>query len=481
MVEQNRIFLGHASEDKPRVRELYHQLKAQGFSPWLDAVDLMPGQNWRIEIPNAIKSAGIFLACLSKQSIAKQSYVQREFRYALSAYAERVPGSIFLIPVRLDECEVPDLRLPELELNLRDLHWVDLFDADGFERLLQSIGHELSMVASEPSKKAPPTYISEASLPISSSERSESPQPSIAATRASNPTIKAAWIGAGAVIVAGLFTSPWLEDLLTALKPAVMPPPQQATDDGSPETIEPAAGPDRQPFESFRDCARDLCPEMVMLPAGTFLMGSPENEEGRFDNEGPQHEVTISQPFAIGKYEVTFEEYDHFAEATGREKPNDEGWGGGKRPVINVGWEDANAYCAWLGQGYRLPTEAEWEYAARAGTTTRYSLGDDITTQQVNFSNVLAKTADVGSYPANPWGLLDMHGNVWEWVADWYGDYPAGAATDPEGPTNGPFRVVRGGSWNDDAGIVCSAFRYGFEPGNRYNVLGFRCAGVQGS
>ena len=131
MVERNRIFLAHASEDKPRAKALYQQLAERGLSPWLDAIDLKPGQNWRNAIPKAIKSSRIFLACLSKISVEKKSYVQREFRYALSAYADLPPDSVYLIPVRLDACEVPDLRLPELGLNLRDLHWGERSDIEG--------------------------------------------------------------------------------------------------------------------------------------------------------------------------------------------------------------------------------------------------------------------------------------------------------------------------------------------------------------
>ncbi len=255
---------------------------------------------------------------------------------------------------------------------------------------------------------------------------------------------------------------------------------------------ETAGGP-LEPGESFRDC--DFCPEMVVIPAGTFTMGSPADEEGRDDDEGPQRDVTIGSPFAIGKYEVTFEEYDRFAEATERDLPDDEGWGRGRRPVINVNWEDANTYCAWLGEQtvrtYRLPSEAEWEYAARAGTTTPFSTGDTITTEQANYDGnypyagdekgeYRKKTLPVGSLEANPFGLADMHGNVWEWVEDIYqGSYEGAPADGSAWLKDGSLRVVRGGSWFYGAGLVRSAFRYGYEPGFRYFNLGFRCAGVQ--
>ena len=139
MAVKNRIFLAHASEDKSRVKQLYKNLKEKGFSPWLDSFDLVPGQNWREEIAKAIKNAAACLACLSKRSVAKEGYVQREFRYALTACADRPSGSIYLIPVRLDDCEVPDLQLPHLGQNLRDRQWVDLFESDGLRNLIRAI------------------------------------------------------------------------------------------------------------------------------------------------------------------------------------------------------------------------------------------------------------------------------------------------------------------------------------------------------
>ncbi|MBK8174672.1 MAG: SUMF1/EgtB/PvdO family nonheme iron enzyme [Rhodospirillales bacterium] len=229
------------------------------------------------------------------------------------------------------------------------------------------------------------------------------------------------------------------------------------------------------------------CPELVMLPAGEFLMGSPAGEEGRYDSEGPQHRVRIDAGFALGRYPVTFEEYDHFCAMTKRERLGDEGWGRGRRPVINVSWWDAVAYCEWLsretGQPYRLPSEAEWEYGCRAGTTTRYSWGDAITPKQANYDQSKhGKTTEVGGYPANPWGLYDMHGNVWEWVGDvWHGTYQGAptdgsAWTDNEGIYSSRDRVDRGGSWDSISWFLRSAFRSGIFPGDRVDYLGFRVA-----
>jgi hypothetical protein len=134
-----KIFLAHALEDKPQVRVIYSALQKSGLDPWLDEIDLVPGQNWQLEIQKAIRESGVFIACLSRLSVSKQGYVQREFRIALNVYAEKPPGSIYLIPLKIDDCEVPDLQLPQLGINLRDIQWLDYWRTDGFERLIKAI------------------------------------------------------------------------------------------------------------------------------------------------------------------------------------------------------------------------------------------------------------------------------------------------------------------------------------------------------
>jgi formylglycine-generating enzyme required for sulfatase activity len=235
-------------------------------------------------------------------------------------------------------------------------------------------------------------------------------------------------------------------------------------------------------------------PQLIALPGGEFWMGSPDGEADRARDEGPRHQVRIA-PFAIGQTAVTFAQYDAFAQATGRVKPSDNGWGRGDRPVINVSWEDAVSYAAWLsretGEQYRLPSEAEWEYAARAGTETPFWTGPCIHTDQANYDGNFdyngcgantgvyrEKTVPVGSLPANPWGLHEVHGNVWEWVQDRYQDNYRGAPTDGSAWEAGgsSARVVRGGSWLNVPRDLRAANRNGDGPDNRDNFLGFRLA-----
>ncbi|MEN8219532.1 MAG: SUMF1/EgtB/PvdO family nonheme iron enzyme [Pseudomonadota bacterium] len=230
----------------------------------------------------------------------------------------------------------------------------------------------------------------------------------------------------------------------------------------------------------FRDRLKDgkLGPEMVWIPAGSFRMGDIQG--GGLSDEKPVHSVAATQRFAMGRYEVTFAEYDKFAEATGREKPDDKGWGRGNRPVINVSWHDAVAYTEWLsqqtGKKYRLPTEAEWEYAARAGTETKYWWGNTASHEYANYDSRWEYTAPVGSFAPNSFGIYDTAGNVWEWVYDIYSSdyYSSSPPSDPSGPSTGSSRVNRGGGWNSTASYCRAAYRYLNSPGSRYGNLGFR-------
>jgi formylglycine-generating enzyme required for sulfatase activity len=233
---------------------------------------------------------------------------------------------------------------------------------------------------------------------------------------------------------------------------------------------------------SFRDCPD--CPEMVAVPAGEFLMGS--NDGG--GAEKPLHKVTIAKPFAVGKFEVTFAEWDACVAAGGcRNSPADQGWGRERQPVVNVSWDDITKdYLPWLskvsGKTYRLLTEAEWEYAARAGLHAAYAWGNDLGQNHANCKGCGSQwdgkvPAPVGSFQANAFGLHDMHGNVWEWVQDCYKNSYAGAPQDGQAVDGASCpRVRRGGAWDSTANDLRVAGRLGNSVGSRWNNLGFRVA-----
>ena len=269
-----------------------------------------------------------------------------------------------------------------------------------------------------------------------------------------------------------------------------------------------------------------------LIPAGTFTMGSPASEDDR-GNDETQHKVTLTQPFYIGVYEVTQGDFRRFVEATNYETTAEKegtAWGFDEEsekwqdisglswrnpgfdqtsthPVVCVSWNDCRAYIGWLnrqygselrrelGEGwlYGLPSESQWEYACRAGTTTPYSFGGTLNGDHANCygkcpygteteGRYLGRTTDVGSYPPNSWGVYDMHGNVCEWCSDWYDDaYPRGRVTNPMGPPCGLARVLRGGSWDDEARYCRSADRAGLGPTGRSYGLGCRVALVRAS
>ncbi|WP_375329462.1 SUMF1/EgtB/PvdO family nonheme iron enzyme [Microcystis sp. BLCC-F210] len=426
-----QIFLAHASEDKPAVLALHERLKQAGYKPWLDKKDLIPGQNWRSVIPKAIADSQLFIACLSQRSIAKQGFVQREFKMALNQYADRPPNSIYLIPLRLDECDIPDLRQEEYGLNLRDLHWLDYWEEDGFEQLERAITYQFKLEPEEPKQ------------------------------------------------------------------PVIVTPPLSVFNFeivGVNAKGEQIRKESKQSQYFREDLGKGITLEMVAIPGGTFLMGTEDEEIERlvkkfnwegFRRERPQHEVTVP-PFFMGKYPITQAQWKAIASRTDlkvekdlnlnlahfKDRPDSD-----RRPVEQVNWYDAVEFCARLskltGREYRLPSEAEWEYACRAGTTTPFYFGETITGELANYrsSETYAdeykgeyrqQTTPVGQFPPNAFGLYDMHGNVWEWCADtWHDNYDGaptnGSAWIENGDDN--FSPPRGGCWYGDPLFCRSAFR----------------------
>lgn len=225
------------------------------------------------------------------------------------------------------------------------------------------------------------------------------------------------------------------------------------------------------------DYEKELNLEMVLISAGTFMMGSPESEEDRYSNE-TQHKVTLTKPFYLGKFTITQEQWKLLM----RKKPS--GWPltkGDQLPITYLSWVDCQEFIKKLNAstkgGYRLPTETEWEYACRAGTATMYSFGDEITPNNANYDESnKGKPVTGGSYKPNAFGLYDMHGNVWEWCEEWFGDYPTGEVTDPQGPQIGESRILRGGSFDFSGSFARSAMRSNLTQGGRIQGSSFRLA-----
>jgi formylglycine-generating enzyme required for sulfatase activity len=256
---------------------------------------------------------------------------------------------------------------------------------------------------------------------------------------------------------------------------AAPPPPKPVPSRPShPAVPQPKSGP----ASLTLDLGKGVTMKLVLIRPGTFIMGSPDSEQGHRANESPQHEVIITKPFYMGVTEVTQAQYEAVM-GTNPSKSK-----GPTIPVESVTWDEAVLFCRKLsektGNAFRLPTEAEWEYACRAGSKTRFSFGDsegvlgDYAWYKINSGS---KTRPVGQKKPNAWGLYDMHGNVWEWCEDWYGEYPKGTFSDPLGPATGSARVNRGGSRGDGvAGALRSAYRSSGDPARRRDYIGFRCA-----
>jgi len=299
-------------------------------------------------------------------------------------------------------------------------------------------------------------------------------------------------------------------------------PPQASGDPDAAASAENAAAAPDLKEKLTLDLGDGVMMKLVLIPAGEFMMGSPPSEANRSSDEGPQHRVRITKPFYMGACEVTNAQYGQFLRDSGYDGSGDANsdylrhhrdWGesaptAAEYPIVAVSWKNAQAFCRWLsrkaGMAVRLPTEAEWEYACRAGTTTPYSWGSDWEETKSTAENdvgsaegcgvpyqkprglTVDSTAPVCIFLANPWGLYDMHGNVWEWCSDWYGeDYygqlVAGSAdgspsADPKGPANGTNRVIRGGSSLIVPQSCRSATRSNADPMDAHPTLGFRVA-----
>ena len=393
-----RVFLCHSSGDKPAVRALYQRLCAEGIDAWLDEEKLLPGQDWQREIPKAVRASDVVIVCLSRGSITKAGYVQREIKFALDAADEQPEGAIFLIPARLEECESPD--------RLSRWQWVNLHEAKGYERLMRALRTRAE------------------ALGISLSPVRAIPQ---------TPSLGAA------PVLGGI--------------------------------------------------------EFVFVPKGKFIMGSKDDNLWAFENQKPQHTVEIPYDYWIGRFPVTNEQFAAFVGTAKFKYEMASDWKDrANHPVVYVSWYDAMEYCKWLNEklqgeigalAVRLPTEAEWEKAARGEQGYEWPWGNEFDTNKCNSSEgSKGGTTPVGAYSPqgdSPYNAADMAGNVWEWCHSILKPYPYKADDGREKESGSEIRVVRGGAWSSDWNYARAAFRSGYNPVNRYYNLGFRLVVAPGS
>ncbi|MBV6402586.1 MAG: Hercynine oxygenase [Anaerolineales bacterium] len=538
-----KVFLCHAFADKPKVRELYRTLKRRGVQPWLDAEDLIPGQNWEVEIPKALLSSDAIIICLTPNSVDKEGYVQKEIKFALDKAMEMPDGRIFIIPARLEECELP--------FSLKKYHAVNLHEKDGYTKLMQALKlrasqleraivelpkkgettAEIKQVVEEKKPPEPKETKPEIKTPKPSQDKvgvggdvsdsvtvsgsnnvinigeQKKPEPEKPQPKKTKPATKpntaviVAIIGLIGTVCAALVSSPLLVNLFdrTPEPPTVVSvftetrtPPPTAT---RPLSTNTPNLPTFTPTPGIGSFIESDGVTMMYVPAGAFSMGSDSGDEK------PIHSVTLDA-YYIDKYEVTNAAYKRCVDAGVCDPPKlsssytrDAYYGNpefDEYPVIYVDWNMANAYCEW--RGNRLPTEAEWEKAARGLDGRTYPWGDAFDGTKLNFCDKncsfdwgdksvddgYADTSPVGSYESgkSPYGLYDMAGNVWEWVADWYDSsyYSNSPSSNPLGPSSGGYRVLRGGSWYNYVNSARASYRSRNGLASVSNLIGFRCS-----
>ncbi|WP_089727730.1 SUMF1/EgtB/PvdO family nonheme iron enzyme [Candidatus Thiosymbion oneisti] len=500
------IFISYSQQDRRRVKPLVDALTAEGYEVWWD-LKICAGESFDELIESTLEKVRCVVTVWSQHSVTSE-WVRAE-----SAWAKD-QGKF--VSIRIDG----DIKLPLKFYNVHTrslVGWTGTRDSAAFRDLLAGIAkiggppptpepdlpstldpEPIPHILQEPPADTPKT----AESPSPSSDPSPPPGPGSATNAPKQPVSTRRWIGiAGLAVIGTLVGGIVLFGPGDKPVPSGTAPTSSRTETPAP-LVSPASEPEKNsfvPLSVFHDTLKDGSqgPAMVVIPGGSFWMGSPASETGYGGDEGPVHGVTLRR-FAMGQTEVTFDQYERFAMATGRKRPDDAGWGRGQRPVIDVSWQDATAYAAWLsdqtGQSYRLPTEAEWEYAARAGTSTLFWTGDCIHTDQANYNGNedyngcgaktgmwQGQTVPAGSLPANPWGLHETAGNVYEWTQDcWHKNYQ-GAPSDGSawGQGNGgncAGRVVRGGGWDFPPQFLRSAFRYWLTSDGADDILGIRLA-----
>ncbi len=550
-----KVFLSYASQDKPIVRELSRRLVGEGWiDTWQDEKNLLPGQDWRVKIEEAVEEADVVVIVLSQHSVSKEGHVQKELRYAREIALEKPEDTIFLIPLRLDECEVPR--------GLRFYQWVDYFEEkkdSSYKALIASLklryeqkikGEEAERLRKEQQereRKAAEELAREKAEKVSSEKArlnaeeeeqrrvakekvereaaekfarekaekdaaekarlkaEEEERQRIGKEKAKRDTEKevkpirvkpkavgqfAYWFGGFIVLVLGIILLSSLNNPLSTTQPTPENTQTQAIATLAQDTIEPSA---TTTSISTSTPAITLTPtplpteitdakgvSMVLIPSGEFTMGS--------ERVAPLHIVYLDA-FYIDKYEVTNALYGDCVKVGSCTVPfekssynYDDYYGNAKfdnYPVIGVDWYQAGAYCEW--RNINLPTEAQWEKAARGTDGRIYPWGNEISCNYANYYVCRGSANVVGSYESgkSPYGVYELAGNVKEWVQDWYSPnyYNISPESNPMGPQSGSWRVIRGGGYvfsNSDA--LRSDSRESQDPTNYYLNVGFRCA-----
>lgn len=479
-----KVFLCHASSDKPVVRELYQRLVEDGVDAWLDSERLIPGQNWQVEIPNAVRDSDVVLVCLSENSINKEGYVQKEIIFALDKALEMPEGRIFLIPIRLDVCEVPQ--------RLSSYQWVDLFSQNGYERLMLALTKRAEQIDVNPPGRSRKGWLSLQTSKSLLSKVVQVPASSFSVDKqisqpVKNPKAmtqlgkenrrnkrKYIYIIIGIIVIVVLT----LSNLFQTIKSLIGVPEPNATvtiTNIPVSTPTKTLTPTPTVLPSTMTDSKGV--QMVLVQEGVFTMGSDNGDS----DEQPAHQVLLDA-YYIDKHEVTNTLYRVCVAAgkcalpTKTEKYNDPQYE--QHPVVYVNWDMAKTYCEW--RAARLPSEAEWEKAARGTDSRTYPWGEEIDETYANYKSGNGNTVAVGSYPKgiSPYGAYDMAGNVWEWVADWYDAnyYEASLMSSPFGPDISQSRVLRGGSWNVDSNFLRTTDRNWYFPNYSSYTFGFRCS-----
>jgi len=518
-----KIFISYSRHDLAFVDRLEPALVARGFAALIDRQQIYAFEDWWQRLQSLITQADTVVFTLSPDSAASE-VCQREIAYAASLNKrfapivcravdhKQVPEALSRLNFIFfdDEAKFEDSLNRLVDALETDIDWIRKHTEYGeAARQWAASGRAGGLLLRSPKLDLAEYWISSRprGAPMPNAETQEfvvkSRQGALAAQR-HRRLVQIAIYTLLLGIIAGLIgwiNQAYIKEQWTWY--AIMRP--YAMKNFRPYVLASTAERSLKPFASFRECVGN-CPEMIVIPSGSFVMGSSQTEQSRFDslpkrmgdndlqnheagglsNEGPQHKVVIAQSFAVSKFDVTFAEWDACVSVGACVKKGDAALGRDTKPVVTVSWVGAQQYALWLswmtGRSYRLLTEAEWEYAARAGTTTVYYWGDEVGKGNASCMGCggeeTKQTSPVGSFPANPFGLYDMAGNVWQWVQDCYSRNYDQAPTDGSASADQDcvYRVARGGSWNLGPEYARSAIRFRFPSTYQAINRGFRVA-----